>query len=238
MREGSLMAWSSSIIDGYVWCREITNQKQEEEMGDIAASHAKSGDVIGVGTGSSSYVGLLRLAARAKKEGLDITVIPAAYETYMACVKLGVKTATLIDAKPDWCFDGADEIGENGDVIKGRGGGLFGEKLIIASCERRLLLADKSKFVKKIGCKFPVPVETFPDAANLVESELKKLGAKEIELRLAKAKDGPILTESGGFLLDCRFEEIGDGLEKRVKQIPGVIECGLFQGYGFEYITL
>lgn len=231
------MDWSGSMIEDYVWCREISNQKQKEEMGDAAAAYAKSGDVVGVGTGSSSYIGLVRLALRAQKEGLDITVIPAAYETYLACLKLGVKTATLMQVRPDWCIDGADEIDPGGDVIKGRGGGLFGEKLIIASCPRRILLADKSKFVSKVGEKFPLPVEIYPQALNLAEKELKKLGAREIELRLAKAKDGPVITEAGGFLLDCRFKEIYDGLEKKIKQIPGVIESGLFQGYGFEYIT-
>ncbi|MBR6739759.1 MAG: ribose 5-phosphate isomerase A [Clostridia bacterium] len=202
-------------------------------MGDAVAEYAKNGQTIGVGTGSSSYVGLTRLALR----GLDITVIPAASEIRLACAALGIPTATLEESRPDWCFDGADEVAANGDVIKGRGGGLLGEKLIIASSPRRILLADSTKLVERAGERFPVPVELLPEALELVRENIARLGATEIELRMAVNKDGAIITERGNVLLDCRFGRIYPGLERDIKALPGVVESGLFQDYGFEVIS-
>ena len=227
------MQWNDK---GYVWQKEITSFEEKSALGVRAAAMARSGDVIGIGTGSSSYVGLLRLADRVKAEGLKITVIPAATEIRLACASLGIPFAPLSALRPDWCFDGADEIDENGYVLKGRGGGLFMEKLIIASCEKRFLLAGKDKFVSKIG-KCPLPVEVFPEAVKYVEDALWSLGATEVKLRAAAAKDGPAVTEHGNLLIDCKFAKYGSCLEHEIKDIPGVIESGLFQGYSFEYIS-
>ncbi len=70
----------------------------------------------------------------------------------------------------------------------------------------------------------------------LAEELLRSAGAHEITLRNAEKKDGPVITEAGNLLLDCRFERITPTLERDIKAVPGVIESGLFQGYGFEYI--
>jgi ribose 5-phosphate isomerase A len=233
----SFMRWQNPLLSDYKWCREISNLERKKILGQKIAMYAADGQIIGVGTGSSAFVALKELAARAREERLSIKIIPAAKEIEMACASLGLPITTLVAGKPDWCFDGADEIGPNGDVIKGRGGGLFMEKLIINACDRRYLLADESKYVSKIG-KRPIPVEVYPDAIHIAEKALTRLGATEISLRLAVSKDGPVITEAGNILLDCRFDNIRDGLERDIKQIPGVIESGLFQGYGFEFVRI
>ena len=230
------MRWNTAEGAGYVWQKEITSYEEKSALGLRAARMARDGDVIGVGTGSSSYVGLLRLAERVKEEGIRVTVIPAATEIRLACATLGIPFAPLSALRPDWCFDGADEVGANGDVLKGRGGGLFMEKLIIASCERRYLLAGKEKFVPRIGA-CALPVEVFPEAVRYVEDALHSLGATEVKFRAAAAKDGPAVTEHGNLLIDCKFAAYGPDLEKEIKAVPGVIESGLFQNYGFEYLT-
>ena len=99
------------------------------------------------------------------------------------------------------------------------------------------MLADGTKLVKRAGERSPVPVELLPEALELVREGLRALGASEIVLRMASAKDGAAVTERGNILLDCRFPEIYSGLERDIKSIPGVLESGLFQGYGFEVIS-
>lgn len=89
----------------------------------------------------------------------------------------------------------------------------------------------------RLGSKFPVPVEIFPDSLTYVESELQRLDASEIILRPAHGKDGPIFTENGNFILDTRFSSIDDSLEEGLKKITGVIESGLFIGYDIEVIV-
>ena len=82
-----------------------------------------------------------------------------------------------------------------------------------------------------------MPVEIHPLAIHLVESRLREIGATEVTLRLAVAKDGPVITESGHFVLDTRFSSIEPDLERRIRHIPGVIESGLFIGYPVTIVT-
>jgi ribose 5-phosphate isomerase A len=96
---------------------------------------------------------------------------------------------------------------------------------------------DDSKIVDKLGSKFPVPIEIFPQALLEVEYQLKKIGASELILRPAKGKDGPVITENGNLILDARFEEIGDEMEQKIKSITGVIESGLFIGHNVEILV-
>ena len=114
---------------------------------------------------------------------------------------------------------------------------MFNVKLLIKSSDRIFIVVDDSKFVSRLGSKFPVPVEVFPTAMVYVENQLKELGASKIILRMAKGKDGPILTENGNFILDTWFGEIGESLEKEIKNITGVIESGLFIGYDIEVLV-
>ena len=141
------------------------------------------------------------------------------------------------NAKPDWSFDGADEVNKDNWMIKGRGGAMFREKLNIANSTITYILVDKTKLVKKLGENFAIPVECYPGSLNYVKEELLILGAKSVEIRKAEKKDGPIITESGNIILDARFDEISEHLEKDIKSITGVIESGLFIGYPVEVIS-
>lgn len=99
--------------------------------------------------------------------------------------------------RPDWTFDGADEVDPQRNLIKGRGGAMFKEKLLIRSSRKTFIIIDPSKRVNQLGNKFPIPVEVFPDSLTYVEHELQRLGASEIVLRPAHGKDGPVFTEMG-----------------------------------------
>lgn len=225
------MEWEDSLIEQLPWAGEIINREGKEKVARLIADKVTDGDVIGAGSGSTVYLALFAIAEKIKREKLRIEMIPASTEISMLCVQLGIPQTTLWEKKPDWTFDGADEVGPGADLIKGRGGALFKEKLLISSSNENYILIDQSKLVEKLGLKFPVPVEVFPGAVTLVAEALKSLKASEIILRLAKGKDGPIYTENGNFILDVRFLSISSALEKEIKSIPGVIESGLFIGY-------
>ena len=122
-------------------------------------------------------------------------------------------------------------------MIKGRGGAMFREKLNIVNSPITYILIDESKKVDKLGSKFKVPVECYPEAINYIKEELIKLGGKEIELRKAVGKDGPIITENNNVILDVKLEEITQELEKKIKAISGVIESGLCIDYNIEVIS-
>lgn len=231
------MIWENKIATTLQWTKEISNREQKEAVAAKIAERVRDGDVIGVGSGSTSYLALLAISKKVKEQKLNVTAIPTSHEVSLTCSIMGLPTSILLNARPDWYFDGADEVDPNKNLIKGRGGAMFAEKLVMRSAPESYILVDSSKFVSQLGEKFAAPIEVDPRAINLVETELAKLGVKEAQLRMAVAKDGPVITETGNLILDVRFNKIEDGYEKEIKSIPGVIESGLFIGYHPEILT-
>jgi ribose 5-phosphate isomerase A len=230
------MNWQSDILTNLEWSGAIINLEGKQKVADEIATRVKDGDVLGVGSGSTVYVALLAIAKRIKEERLNVKAIPTSIEISLFCAKLGIPLTTLYEYKPDWLFDGADEVDPDNSLIKGRGGAMFKEKLLISSSPKNYIIVDDSKLVKKLGTNFPVPIEVFPPALLHVEEELKKLGATELLLRPAKGKDGPVITENGNLILDARFNEIGKNMERDIIAITGVIESGLFINYNVEIV--
>ena len=225
------MDWNKNTVQEIAWNGEISNYEEKLRIAKKIAKRVKDGDVIGIGSGSTSFVATQEIAKRIKEENLNIIGIPTSYEINLLCNQLGIPTTNLMSKKPDWSFDGADEVNDKNWLVKGRGGAMFREKLNIASSEVSYILVDNSKFVENICDKFPIPVEVTPEAINYVREELFKMGAESVVLRLATGKDGPVLTEYGNVILDSTFRNVNETLEKRLKAIVGVAETGLFIGY-------
>ncbi len=225
------MDWNKNTVQEINWNGEISNYEAKLRIAKKIAKIVKDGDVIGIGSGSTSFVATQEIAKRIKEEKLNIIGIPTSYEINLLCNQLGIPTTSLTSQKPDWSFDGADEVNDKNWLVKGRGGAMFREKLNIASSEVSYILVDDSKFVDNICDKFPIPVETKPEAINYVRDELFKMGAENVILRLAKGKDGPVITEYGNVILDATFRNVDENLEKKLKNIVGVVETGLFIGY-------
>lgn len=231
------MKWNDAYFK-VEWCSEITNYEEKLLAAKKIASFAKEGDVIGFGSGSTAFLAVQELAKRVQNENIYITAIPTSNEIRMACTSLNIPVATLDDVCPNWGFDGADEVSPDHWLIKGRGGAMFHEKLIMSNCPKTYIIVDQSKFVEKLCEKFPIPVECVKVAYKSVTTRLYELGATSVKLRLAGAsKDGPIITENGNYILDAIFPHVDENLEKNIKQIVGVLESGLFIGYPIEIIT-
>lgn len=230
------MDWDNSILNSLEWGKSITRLEEKRQIAEQIAALVNDGDIIGVGSGSTSYLTLQSIARRIQEEALFIRAIPTSLEITMACVQFGIPLTTLFEHKPDWTFDGADEVDPAGNLIKGRGGAMFKEKLLISSSPRNYILIDSSKRVDKLGSRFPVPVEIFPNALTYVEQALRSFHPQKISLRMAEGKDGPVITENGNLILDVWLDHITASAEQHIKQITGVIESGLFWQYDVEII--
>ena len=231
------MDWEKTIINSLEWGKEISNREEKQKVADKIASMVKDGDIIGVGSGSTAYLALLKIADRIRTEQLHIHAIPTSQEIKMTCAKLGIPLTSLLEHTPNRTFDGAEEIHPNHNMIKGRGRAMFKEELLISSSPQTFIIADPSKMVSKLGSHFPVPVEIFPDALIHADQALRSLSPVDIKLRMAQGKDGPIITENGNLILDVWFDNIPDNLENAIKSITGVIESGLFMHYEVKIIS-
>src|SRR5215831_8743214 len=169
---------------------ETANRQAKEKLAAEMARQLKNGEVVGAGSGSTSLLTIAAIGERMKRDGIRCVAIPTSIEAELACIGAGIPVTTLLAARPDWSFDGADEVDPGKNLIKGRGGAMFKEKMVIYASPRPFILVDQSKLVKKLGERFPIPVEVHASALRVVEPALTRLGATEVLLRPAGGKDG------------------------------------------------
>ncbi len=218
------------------WPSEISNRESKEKIAASLAENLQDGQVVGVGSGTTSYLTLLALQERAEANGFDFSIVATSVELARTAMALEVNVLQLGQVEVAWGFDGADEVCPEGRLIKGLGGAMFREKLQIASQAKTFIVADESKKVSKLGEKFPVPVEVVPQAIDLVRDQLGSLGATEAPTRAAGGKDGPVITEQGGVILDVRFDTVPH--EAEIEAIPGVLACGVFERWPYELVMV
>jgi ribose 5-phosphate isomerase A len=206
----------------------------KERAGLWAAAQVADGMAVGLGTGSTAAWFIQGVARRVREENLKITLASSSFSTSLLAAGLGLSLMPLEQVTHlDLYADGADEFDPEKRLIKGRGAAMVREKHLVHLADRFLVLVDPSKRVERLGANFPVPVEIFPFAVNLVTADLEKLGAR-VTLRAAGAsKDGPVVTDQGNFVLDAHFDAEKDvaGLDSLLNDIPGVVGHGLFTRY-------
>ena len=206
--------------------------KARGDAGKRAAGHAaaglvEDGMVVGLGTGSTVLFAMERLGERIG-EGLAVTGIPTSFQAEIRARALGIPLTTLQDhPAPDLAIDGADLVDPGKRLIKGRGGALTREKVVAAAAGRLVIVVDQEKCARVL--RGVVPVEVLPFALLPVTRGIGALGGTPL-LREGSAKDGPVVTDNGNFILDCGFRKIPDpeGLEADLDSLPGVISSGLF----------
>lgn len=220
---------------GLRWGSEISNREAKEAIGLLVAARAEDGQTIGAGSGSTSFLTVLALGARAKADGLHLQIVPTSIEIALAAEAAGLQVASVVPDIVHWCFDGADEVDPEGRLIKGRGGALVRERVVFTAAEHRLLVADRSKSVERLGSGFPVPVEVDPLWVRRVHHEISAMAhVTDVELRMAGGKDGPVVTEGGGVILDVRFDLITADDEAALDALAGVRGTGIFSGFDYE----
>jgi ribose 5-phosphate isomerase A len=206
-------------------------EKAKRAAGYRAAEMVKEGMVVGLGTGSTVYFTIERLSERVR-DGLTITGIPTSFQTALRAKKAQIPLTTLDDNPViDIAIDGADEVDPKLRLIKGRGAALLREKCVAAAAKRFIVVVDEQKVVKKLGTA-AVPVEVLPFAIMPVLGQLRGLGCDPV-IREAVRKDGPVITDNGNFIVDCKFADIRnpEKLETALAAIPGIVESGLFCGF-------
>ena len=206
-------------------------------MTDIwpAAEHAadmvEPDMVVGLGTGRAAAI-FVRALARRVDDGLAIRGIPTSLKTAELAKELSVPLMTLeeiSDVGIDIDVDGADEVDPTLDLIKGHGGALLRERVVASVSKRFVVLIGEEKLVTHLGAKKAVPVEVVPFAVPVARGALRGLGA---DVALRTTSDGPFESDNGNQILDARFDTIADArdLERRIDEIPGVVDSGLFIG--------
>ena len=195
-----------------------------------ALSLVEDGMILGLGSGTTSELFLEVLAERVAA-GLRVTAVATSRRVAEIAQGHGIEVSELQDVpRIDLTVDGADEIQPRGlKLIKGGGGALLREKLVATAAARFCVIADHSKIVSRLGERWPVPVVVVPFGWRQTAERIRSIGG-DPTLRI---KDGgPLVTDDGLYVLDCRFGPIADParLATELKGLLGVVEHGLFVG--------
>ncbi|MCW8408979.1 ribose-5-phosphate isomerase RpiA [Legionella sp. PATHC035] len=185
-----------------------------------ALQFIKEDMVVGVGTGSTVNFFIKELATI--KHKIDACVSSSkATEALLRKEGIPVIDLNSVQELPIY-IDGADEVTEHGEMIKGGGGAHTREKIVAQLAEQFICIVDDSKLVKHLG-RFPVAVEVIPLARSMVARQLVTLGGDP------EYREG-FITDNGNIILDVYNLTINEPLdmEDRINRITGVVENGIF----------
>jgi ribose 5-phosphate isomerase A len=197
---------------------------------EAALEWVRDGMTLGLGTGRAAAAFVNALGTRVA-DGLQITGVPTSEATAELARRLGIPLARLEDVEIlDITFDGADEVDDQLDLIKGYGGAMVREKIVAASSNQLVILVGPEKLVPQLGQRGRLPIEVLPFGEAVVRRELGKLG-----LDADRRVDGhsqSVVTDNGNWILDAKLRPPLDALalESAIVAIPGVVGTGFFLG--------
>jgi ribose 5-phosphate isomerase A len=211
----------------------------KRRAGERAVDFVTSGMVLGLGHGSTAIFALRRIASLLEAGELqDIRAIPTSSQVERDARELGIPLTTL-DEHPeiDLTIDGADEVDDDMNLIKGGGGALLREKIVAQASRREIIVVDETKLSPTLGIQWPVPIAVTPFGWRCQEAFLKALGAR---VMLRRTEDGsPFNTDEGNLILDADFGTMSnpEQLADRLNERAGIVEHGLFLGLASDVIV-
>jgi ribose 5-phosphate isomerase A len=197
-----------------------------------AVRELRNGTTVGLGSGTTVLKALDLAAERIKKEHLNISWVPTSYQMEIAARKLGLKTTTLSeDTELDLALDGADQVQWRSlDLVKGGGAALLREKIVDSTTKKLVIIIDEKKLAKTLGGEQPIPVEITPYAYHSTLGKIQKISEKAALREAPGGKIGPVVTDNGNLIIDAYYRNLRrpDIIHEKLKEIPGVLETGLF----------
>jgi ribose 5-phosphate isomerase A len=218
--------------------REVQPGRDDPAMHAAAARALDligDGALVGLGSGRTASVFVRMLGARVRG-GLRVSGVPASGATAELAHAAGIPLVPLSENdRLDITVDGADEVAPNLDLLKGHGGALVRERIVAGASKRQVILVGAEKLVRRLGERFPVPVEVIPFAVGPVTRAIKAAGLRP-GVRMDAAGSRGLVNENGNLTLDCALPapladaHAARALEALLLAIPGVVDTGLFLG--------
>jgi ribose 5-phosphate isomerase A len=198
---------------------EVNLDSEKKLAAEAAAELVQDGMRVGLGTGST-VAHLLPAIAERGLSGLRCVATSVATEEHARELGIPVEPFDELDDL-DIAIDGADQVAPDHWLVKGGGGAHTREKIVAASAERFIVIADSSKTVERISSPIPLELSKFGLASTLarISSELG-----DVELR----SDAPHSPDDG-VIADYRGKvRVPGELAARLALMPGVVDHGLF----------
>ena len=224
------MEHSAEMVSSPEPAEDSTEASTPTGAAEAALEWVRDGMTLGLGTGRAAAAFVTALGTRVA-EGLQITGVPTSEATAELAARLGIPLARLEDVEAlDITFDGADEVDDRLDLIKGYGGAMVREKIVAASSNQLVILVGPEKLVDHLGQRGRLPIEVLPFGEAVVRRELERLGL-DTDLR-TDDRSKTVVTDNGNWILDAQLQTPLDAnaLESAITTIPGVLGTGFFLG--------
>jgi len=190
------------------------------EACEYVRANIDTNSILGVGTGSTVNYFIEELS---KIKNFFKGAVSSSEASSEILLRHGIEVFELNDVNEVQIYiDGADEVDEQNNLIKGGGGAHTREKIVASASNEFVCIVDQSKLVKNLGA-FPLPVEVLERSRSFVAREIVKLGGIP-ELRLG------FISDNGNQILDVSNLKIQEpaALEQKINLIPGVLDNGIF----------
>lgn len=203
-------------------------------VGIAAARMAESGWVLGLGTGTTTAFAIEELGRRMREEGASYVGVPTSHTSEILARKQGIPIVTLYDVdKINLAIDGADEVDQQRNLVKGSGAAHTKEKIVDSFADVFVAVVDESKLVSRLGETMAIPLEVLSLSVPGVTRMVEALGGSVVLRENSgggRGHYGPIITDQGNLVLDAAFPDIKDPkrLEYELNAIPGIVENGIF----------
>jgi ribose 5-phosphate isomerase A len=191
-----------------------------------ALRHVPQTGVLGLGTGSTTRW-FIEAVGELCRGGRSLSCVPTSRASRALAEQCGIP---LLDDDGPWqidvCVDGADEVSDKLDLIKGGGGAHTREKIVNQAAKLNVIIVDESKLVARLGEKFKVPLEVLPFGYRTTLAELAAFGRPEVRL----ANGAPFMSDSGNYIVDLATGPLPNPaqLDQALRALPGIVETGLF----------
>jgi ribose 5-phosphate isomerase A len=199
----------------------------EEAIAALVSRYIKDGMVLSFGTSSHSETFVKKLALKVEDEGLHVSVVPTSSRIAAVIASLGIPMASINDEEIDVGVEFADAVDNGFNYIKRDSVSFVRDKMIAQSAAELIIIAEEKNYGKKLRGILPLEIAIFGWKRTLVQAG--KLG----KAKLRNKGTAPFMTETGHYVVDVDVDEIYslEDLEYQAKDIPGVLETGLFIGY-------
>ncbi len=196
---------------------------QESLVDFLVEKYIQKEQVLGIGTSNEAEKFIKSIALK----DLNVKIVPTSTKLAGIIASLGLDVCGISEQEIDVAIEFIDQIDEHFSFIKNNSHSLVRDKMIGQSASELIVVTDEKNFVKRL--KGIVPVEITPFGWKRTLIQLENFG----NAKLKEESGNPVKTETGNFFVDVNIADIFslEELEQELKNIPGVLETGLFIGY-------
>ncbi|MAG22041.1 MAG: hypothetical protein CL943_01895 [Candidatus Diapherotrites archaeon] len=202
----------------------------EEIIDALVEKYIKPDSILAFGTSNDAEVFLKKIALKLQdpEHHLEnVSIVPTSSHIATILSSVHIPIADINAREIDVAVEFVDLVDHHFNYIKRDSLSLVRDKMIAQSAAEMIAIVEEKNFVKRLAGVIPFEIAIFGWKRSLVQ--LEALGKAKLRMKGGQ----PYKTETNHYIIDVEVDEIYslEDLEFESKNIPGVLEAGLFIGY-------